>query len=122
MRIHRREILLGAAAAAATFALPSRLFAQASELIRKPIPSTGEMLPVIGLGSARRYEEATSAEDLASLRETLQRFQALGGKVVDTAPVYGTAEPTIGTLLEKVSGRDSLFLRPRSAFAAGSPA
>ena len=110
MRIHRREILLGAAAAAATLALPSRLLAQGGELIRKPIPSTGEMLPVIGLGSARRYEEATSAEDFAALRETLQRFQALSGKVIDTAPVYGTAEPTIGTLLEKISGQDSLFL------------
>ena len=110
MKSDRRRILLGAAAAAAASALPGRLFAQAGDLIRKPIPSTGERLPVIGLGSARRYEEATSAEDLASLRETLQRFQALGGKVVDTAPVYGTAEPTIGTLLEKVSGRESLFL------------
>ena len=110
MKIDRRELLLGAAAAAAAFALPSHLLAQGGELIRKPIPSTGELLPVIGLGSARRYEEATSVEDLASLRATLHRFQALGGKVVDTAPVYGTAEPTIGTLLEKVSGRDSLFL------------
>src|SRR3989442_733675 len=109
MRTHRREILLGAAAAS-SLALPSRLFAQAGDLIRKPIPSTGEMLPVIGLGSARRYEEAASADDLASLRETLQRFQALGGKVIDTAPVYGTAESTIGALLEKISGRDSLFL------------
>lgn len=49
MNIDRRELLLGAAAAAAAFALPSRLFAQGGELIRKPIPSTGELLPVIGL-------------------------------------------------------------------------
>jgi aryl-alcohol dehydrogenase-like predicted oxidoreductase len=110
MGFHRREILLGAAAGAAALAMPARLFAQGSELIRKPIPSTGETLPVIGLGSARRYEDAASAADFGTLKETLQRFQALGGTVVDTAPVYGKAEPTIGMLLEQISGRDSLFI------------
>ncbi|MGZ5151161.1 MAG: aldo/keto reductase [Burkholderiales bacterium] len=110
MGFHRREILLGAAATAAALAIPSRLFAQGSALIRKPVPSTGESLPVIGLGSARRYEDATATADLGTLKETLQRFQVLGGAVVDTAPVYGKAEPTIGTLLGQISGRDSLFI------------
>ena len=105
----RRDFLIGAAAAAAAAAVPAPLFAQKSDLIRKPIPSSGETLPVVGLGSARRYEDAQAA-DLPALRQTLQRFQELGGMVVDTAPVYGSAEPTIGALLDEISGRNSLFL------------
>ena len=110
MAIHRREVLRAAAAAAATLFAPASSWPQTNGLVRKRVPSTGELLPVIGLGSARRYEEASSESDLSVLRDTLQRFQALGGKVVDTAPVYGSAEPTIGTLLERVSGSDSLFI------------
>ena len=106
---HRRRLLTGAVAAAATLAVRAASSAQPA-LIRKPIPSSNETLPVVGLGSARRYQDATSDADLAVLRDTLQRFQALGGKAVDTAPVYGTAEPTIGTLLEQVKGRETLFL------------
>jgi aryl-alcohol dehydrogenase-like predicted oxidoreductase len=107
--LNRRKVLLGAAAAAACLPF-SQVAAAQPALIRKPVPSSGELLPVIGLGSARRYQDATSAADLAVLRDTLQRFQALGGTVIDTAPVYGAAEPTLGTLLEQVPGRETLFL------------
>lgn len=84
--------------------------APAGALIRKPIPSSGEMIPVIGLGSARRYEDAKSAEDLAPLRETFRRFHALGGTVVDTAPSYGNAEAIMGGLMADLAIRRDLFV------------
>lgn len=72
---------------------------------RKPIPASGEPLPVIGLGTARRYDTAS-----ATLRETLERFVGAGASVVDTAPSYGNAESVIGELAAATGVRDALFL------------
>jgi len=96
----RRHLLIAAAAGAVAPA-----WSQAAPLLRKKIPSSGEEIPVIGLGTARRYERPSPG-----LRETLQRFGALGGTVVDTAPVYGQAEAVVGDLLEELKLRPQLFL------------
>jgi aryl-alcohol dehydrogenase-like predicted oxidoreductase len=109
MMTSRRSILAGSAGlAAAAFAGPAA--AQQPALLRKPIPSSGEMIPIIGLGSARRYEEAVSEEDRAPLRETFRRFHQLGGKVVDTAPSYGNAEAIMGGLIQDLNIRNDLFI------------
>lgn len=79
-------------------------------LIRKPIPSSGEMIPVVGLGSARRYEDAKTEEDLGPLRETFRRFHALGGTVLDTSPTYGVAEPVMGGLMADLNIRPAMFV------------
>ena len=96
----RRRLLMAAAAAAVAPA-----WGQPAPLLRKKIPSSGEEIPVIGLGTARRYERPAPG-----LRETLQRFGVLGGTVVDTAPVYGQAESVVGDLLEELKLRPQLFL------------
>jgi aryl-alcohol dehydrogenase-like predicted oxidoreductase len=104
-------MLAGLALAGTTLANgPAFAQAPAPQLLKKPIPSTGEMIPIIGLGSARRYEEANTAEDKAPLRDTVRRFQALGGTVVDTAPSYGNAEAIMGELVDDLKIRPSLFL------------
>jgi aryl-alcohol dehydrogenase-like predicted oxidoreductase len=77
--------------------------------MRRAIPSSGEQIPVLGLGTARRYDVASDA-DLPPLRDTLKAFQQAGCAVIDTAPVYGTAEPTVGRLAKELGIRDSLFL------------
>ena len=59
---------------------------QAASLVTKPIPSTGERLPVIGIGTARRYDVAASEAKLAPLREVVRNFTRMGGKLIDTAP------------------------------------
>jgi len=89
---------------------PENLFAQAESLIRKKIPSSGETIPIIGLGTARRYEEIKSDAEKVPLLETIRRFQALGGTVIDSSPSYGTAEAVVGELVEELKVRDSLFL------------
>ena len=76
--------------------------------VGKTIPSTGERLPVIGLGT-NNYS-VTSAEDLAPRREVLQRMSDLGGKVIDTAPAYGRSEIVVGELLADLGNRDRYFL------------
>jgi len=79
-------------------------------LIQKKIPSTGESLPIVGLGTARRYEAVTTEAERAPLRETLREFKALGGKVIDSSPTYGTAEQVVGDLVSELKIRDSLFI------------
>jgi aryl-alcohol dehydrogenase-like predicted oxidoreductase len=86
------------------------LFAQAEPLIQRKIPSSGESLPIVGIGTARRYESAPTEAEQAPLREVFRRFQELGGKVVDTAPSYGNAEAVVGGLVSDLKIRDSLFI------------
>jgi aryl-alcohol dehydrogenase-like predicted oxidoreductase len=111
MQLSRRELLKAGIATGTSILLPcAHLFAQDGPLIQKKIPSSGESLPIIGLGTARRYEAITSEAERAPLRETLQRFKALGGKVIDTAPTYGAAETVVGDLVSELKIRDSLFI------------
>jgi aryl-alcohol dehydrogenase-like predicted oxidoreductase len=91
-------------------ASPREILAQAQPLIQKKIPATGESIPIIGLGTARRYEEIKTDAEKVPLRETIRRFQELGGKVIDSSPSYGTAESVVGGLVDELKVRDSLFL------------
>ncbi|MGU3540850.1 aldo/keto reductase [Methylobacterium sp. A54F] len=79
-------------------------------LIRRPIPSSGESLPALGIGTSRRYEVEPSPEKVAPLQEAVERFVALGGSVIDTAPSYGTAEDVLGRIFSATGLRDKVFL------------
>jgi aryl-alcohol dehydrogenase-like predicted oxidoreductase len=108
MNATRRSFISGAVALGALS--PSLAAAQGAPLIQRPIPSSGETIPIIGVGTARRYETAPTEAELAPLRETLARFHQLGGKVIDTAPSYGQAETIVGALVEGLRIRPGLFL------------
>jgi aryl-alcohol dehydrogenase-like predicted oxidoreductase len=124
--ISRRDTLRMALGACAGLALgPHELWAgEAANLVTKPIPSTGERLPVIGIGTARRYDVAASEAELAPLREVVRNFTRMGGKLIDTAPSYGKAESVLGNLVSQAKNRDQLFLatkvgRGRESVQAG---
>ncbi len=82
----------------------------ATPVIRKSIPSSGKTLPVIGIGTARRYDVGESEEERAPIREVLRLLPELGGRGVDTAPSYGSAETVIGDLVAELGIRDQLFI------------
>ncbi len=111
----RREAarLIGGAAAAATLwpisARSAEKSAPSAQLLRA-IPSTGEKIPALGLGTSRTFDVGNSPNERDPLREVLRRFVELGGKVVDTSPMYGRAEEVIGDLASELKLRDSLFL------------
>ena len=108
---NRRTLIKAGVVAGASLLLPpSDLFAQTQPLIRKKIPSSGETIPIIGIGTARRYEEVKNDPEKVPLRETIKEFQALGGTVIDSSPSYGTAEAVVGELVDGLKIRDSLFL------------
>jgi aryl-alcohol dehydrogenase-like predicted oxidoreductase len=88
--------------------LPSSAVVQ-GPLIERAIPSSGEKLPVVGIGTARSYERPTP-EEIPVLKEVLRRFPELGGKLLDTAPAYGRAEDVVGGALAELGNRDKYFL------------
>jgi aryl-alcohol dehydrogenase-like predicted oxidoreductase len=111
MRVSRRRVLGTAAAAAALGLLRARpVAAQGGTLIERPIPSSGERVPVIGIGTARRWEAITTDAERAPLRAVVKAFVEAGGRVVDTAPSYGTAEAILGDLIADLGVRERLFL------------
>jgi aryl-alcohol dehydrogenase-like predicted oxidoreductase len=107
----RRDLLRAGMVSGAAFLLSSgRLEAQPAPLIERPIPSSGERLPVIGVGTARRWENVTAPAEMAPLREVLRQLAERGGRVVDTAPSYGAAEALAGELVADLGVRAALFL------------
>ncbi|ANF58832.1 aldo/keto reductase [Halotalea alkalilenta] len=110
MNLSRRDLLLASSALMLAGNIPWRsALATEGAPLTKPIPAADETLPVIGIGTARRYQGA-SAEALVPLREAFQRFVAQGGRVIDTAPSYGDAERVVGELIASLDIRDQLFL------------
>jgi aryl-alcohol dehydrogenase-like predicted oxidoreductase len=112
----RREFLRGCAATIAATALPGAAFATAPDpvaaLLTRPIPSTGERLPVVGLGT--NAYSVTDAADLASRQAVVARLLELGAKVIDTARAYGDSELVIGRILADLEARERAFLATKT--------
>ncbi len=110
--IDRRNLL--AAMACLPFAAFHARAAQptvvAGTLHRRPIPGSNREVAIVGIGTARRYADPQSEEQLAALRATIARFAELGGQMIDTAPSYGRAEEVVGRLVEELGIRDRLFI------------
>jgi diketogulonate reductase-like aldo/keto reductase len=105
----RRTILKGAIAAAG-MPLLSGVFAGArADVNTRPIPSSGEQLPVIGMGSWKTFDVGGDKAELARLTEVLQVFFDNGGALIDSSPMYGNAEAVLGDVLQNVTGKDALF-------------
>jgi aryl-alcohol dehydrogenase-like predicted oxidoreductase len=111
MGTSRRDFLRAVlAAGAATLLSRSEATSQQTPLLQKKIPSSGEMIPIIGLGTARRYEEVRTEAEKVPLRDTILAFEEAGLKVIDTSPSYGTAEVVAGEIIDRLKIRDALFL------------
>ena len=118
--MNRREFIKTGIAAGAAMALPYQdLFAQGAPLLQKKIPSSGELIPIIGLGTARRYEEVKTDLEKVPLRETVAKFKELGLRVIDSSSSYGTAEAVVGEIVEGLKIRDSLFLATKVSLRKG---
>jgi len=115
--VSRRACLqLGAATAAGLALAPlAPAAAQGSALprITKPIPSSGEAIPVIGIGT--NAYSVTAPEDMARLQQVLAGLPEQGGAVIDTARVYGRSEEVIGEILGQVGGRERYFISTKTS-------
>ena len=96
---------------AAAVAGPAATFSQepaASPMITRAIPSTGEKLPVIGMGTWQTFD--VRPDQTAPLEEVLKAFVELGGKVLDSSPMYGNSEEIAGQMIGKFGLREKLFV------------
>lgn len=104
--MNRRNAIATIAAGLAS-AMPS---AAAAPMLARRIPSSGEMLPVIGMGTWQTFNVGSKDGERAVLEQVLREFAALGGRVLDSSPMYGAAEQVAGDLMAKLGLRSKLFV------------
>lgn len=111
--LSRRTFLAGSSAAAAVAltaaAFPAISMAQDRTPIMRAIPKTGEMIPVIGLGTFETFD-ITPGEPRDNVREVIRLFHEAGGRVIDTSPLYGMAEANVGDFITDLGIADDIFI------------
>jgi len=114
--LQRRQFLKTLGAAGAVAALPEAIPAawanhtEAADMLERSIPSTGERLPVIGLGTSNVFDVGTEARDRKPLQEVLHIQLDGGGSLLDTSPMYGRSEEVAGDLIASAQARSKMFL------------
>src|SRR5262245_46839568 len=108
----RRDVLkLTAAGGCAAVSFPLIANAQARPtMLTRPIPSSKEPLPIVGLGTWQTFDVGADREALDQRKEVLRILFEAGGRVIDSSPMYGRAEEVVGTLLEEMGARDKAFV------------
>src|SRR5262245_60322995 len=108
----RREAgkVIGGTAAALVLPIVRQAKAESLTMLTRTIPSSGEKLPVIGLGTWKAFDVNLSADIRKQLEDVLSQFVKLGGRVIDSSPMYGRAEEVIGQLTSALGMRDKVFL------------
>lgn len=112
----RRHVLGGLAGLGATALLPASIARAATpepgNLILRTIPGTDERIPVSGMGSARTFnvDDPDDPDTLERLKKVLRAFYDGGGRVIDTSPMYGTAEIVLGKLMKELGISDKLWI------------
>jgi aryl-alcohol dehydrogenase-like predicted oxidoreductase len=106
--ISRREFLAFTAGSAALALTGGQ--AMAESIVRKPIPRSGEALPVIGLGTWQTFDVGTNQAAREPLKEVLREFVRAGGSVIDSSPMYGNSETVAGDIAHELGLHKQLFL------------
>jgi diketogulonate reductase-like aldo/keto reductase len=107
----RRELLQAAGTALAIGGLAPwpAVMAGTEAIIRKPIPASGEPLPVIGMGTWQTFHVGPDKTERAPLRYVLRAFFDHGGTLIDSSPMYDTAEEVTGDLVAELGEHERLF-------------
>jgi len=106
----RRRRLLQCLPALSIGASAPAMSTETPALLRRPIPRSGELLPVVGLGTYVVLDVGANAPEMTELREVMRGFVAGGASVVDSSPMYGAAEARVGDLSAALNLRGKLFL------------
>lgn len=104
--MNRRDALCTLAGTVASLSVGA---APAAMALRK-VPSSGELLPVIGMGTWQTFNVGRKPEERLVVEQILREFVALGGRVLDSSPMYGAAEQVAGDLAAKLGIRSKLFI------------
>lgn len=113
MQYTRRDLLKLLTGAAIGVGFSSHGLASQSSmktLITRKIPGSGESLPVVGMGTWQTFDVGSTANARADVKEVLKEFVALGGKLIDSSPMYGNSEEVVGDLAADLNVQSSLFM------------
>jgi diketogulonate reductase-like aldo/keto reductase len=108
----RRQLLklsAGVFGASTLGSFTNLLMARELPLIQRAIPSSGEMLPVIGMGTSRTFDKKKTPINLLKLSTLVRTLVAEQGKVIDSSPMYGEAEARVGDVLRSLASKPDLF-------------
>lgn len=105
----RRDLLKLLTALGLSSAWPLHAFGQSPQPLLRAIPTSGEKIPAIGLGTSRTFDVGPDEFEREPLLQVLKGFITQGGRVVDTSPMYGHAETVIGDLAKQLYAQDKLF-------------
>lgn len=111
----RRDVLRAGAAIGLLATSPWLSAAAPASLLSRPIPSTGELLPVIGAGTSGSFEVEAGSADYRQLYQVLEAFFKGGGRVIDTSPNYGGADSILGQLLAEGGWHRQCFIATKIA-------
>lgn len=103
----RRDTL---AAAAALAALPATGMTAENRMLTRPIPGSGEQLPVIGLGTYNVFDVASTPDAINERLRIVELLLGAGGSVIDTSPMYNRSENVIGDVIAAGAPRDDMFI------------
>lgn len=118
---NRRQFLGAAVLASAAFTSLAQA-APKTEFLRRRIPSSGEMIPAIGMGTSGSFQVPADGPEYVALKEVLKRFFDGGATLIDTAPTYGNAEDNLGPLLAEGSYRKKAFIATKLSGVSGRDA
>lgn len=119
--LSRRNILCAAAATGATAMLwPLTGAAQPSPVLSRAIPSTGEALPLVGLGTWITFNVGNDTEARDSCAQVMRAFFAAGGRMIDSSPMYGSSQEVVGYGLRKFGPSPRLFSADKVWTSSGS--
>ncbi len=104
------KIMLAAGAGTAFGGLPALALAKTNTQLMRMIPKSGEQIPAMGLGTSGSFEVGPSDVDRAGVKEVLRLFMENGGRLVDTSPMYGSAETVTGDLAAELGVQKELFI------------
>src|SRR5712691_4877687 len=110
MEISRRNWLKLAAVLSFGGRMPPGHAADSPKPLERAIPKTGEKIAAVGLGTWQVFDVAGDAKELAQAKETLKTFVELGGRVVDSSPMYGSSESVTGRLATELGVKSKLFV------------
>ena len=118
--VSRRRMIGTLAASAAAAALPPFSLLAQAPLITRPIPSSGERLPAVGLGSWITFNVGDDPELRAECTEVMRTFFASGGRLIDSSPMYGSSQEVIGYGLARLNKPSTLFSADKVWISSGS--
>jgi aryl-alcohol dehydrogenase-like predicted oxidoreductase len=122
--MNRRKWIGLTAGAGAALAMNPRLLSALGrqELLTRAVPSSGERLPMVGLGSSATFSQVARTEDYSALRDVMRTLVDRGGSVFDTAPSYGASEQVAGDIAAELGITDRVFWATKLNVARGGSA